>query len=69
MAVPKKKTSKQKRNSRRAHDFLKLVNVSFDSKTGNAKRSHHMSLKDGVYNDNQIIIATKSEETELADTN
>jgi large subunit ribosomal protein L32 len=63
MAVPKKKISKQKRNSRRAHDALRKVNISSDSKTGEYKLSHHMSLKDGFYNGKQIIVTRKPAET------
>ena len=55
MAVPKKKTSKQKTRSRRAHDAISKVTISFDSKTGEAKRPHHISLKDGFYNNRQVF--------------
>ncbi len=50
MAVPKKKTSKSKRNQRRAHDALKAINIVFDKNTGEPKLPHHMSLVDGYYN-------------------
>lgn len=56
MAVPKKKTSKQKRSSRRAHDALSKVSIAFNATTGSATRSHHMSLKDGFYKGRQVII-------------
>ncbi|MDJ1305020.1 MAG: 50S ribosomal protein L32 [Candidatus Midichloria sp.] len=62
MAVPKKKISKQKRDSRRAHDALRKINIAFDSKTGEAKLSHHMSLKDGFYKGRQVIIPTEVKE-------
>ena len=55
MAVPKKKTSVSKRNMRRAHDSLKKTNVVEDSKTGENKLSHHISLKDGYYKGKQVI--------------
>ena len=50
MAVPKKKTSKSKRATRRSHDALSRVNISFDKNTGEPKLSHHVSLQDGYYN-------------------
>jgi large subunit ribosomal protein L32 len=56
MAVPKKKTSKSQRNNRRSHDALKSVNIVVDPTTGEFKRSHHISLKDGYYNGRQVII-------------
>ena len=55
MAVPKKKISKSKRNSRRAHDGINKISISFDSVTGEPKLPHHISLKDGYYNGKQLI--------------
>ena len=55
MAVPKKKTSTSRRNMRRSHDALKTVNVATDSKTGEYKLSHHISLKDGYYKGKQVV--------------
>ncbi len=57
MAVPKKKTSKSKRNMRRSHHALKAVNVIVDPITGEYKLSHHISLTDGTYNKRQVIVA------------
>ena len=34
MATPKRKTSKSKRNMRRSHDSLKLINVVEDKESG-----------------------------------
>lgn len=56
MAVPKKKTSKSKRDQRRSHHALKSVNIVVDPTTGELKRSHHISLKDGYYNGRQVIV-------------
>ena len=56
MAVPKKKTSKSKRDQRRSHHALKVTNVTVDSTTGEFKLSHHISLKDGYYKGRQVII-------------
>lgn len=56
MAVPKKKTSKQKRNQRRAHDFLTPFKISENKTTGEKHLSHRMSLADGYYNGRQILV-------------
>ncbi len=55
MAVPKKKTSTSKRNMRRSHDAIKSVNVVTDSKTGEYKLPHHVSMKDGFYKGKQVF--------------
>ena len=62
MAVPKKKTSKSKRNMRRAHDSVRSINVVVDATTGEYKLPHHISLSDGMYNGRQVI--EQPEETE-----
>lgn len=64
MAVPKKKTSKSKRNMRRSHDALKGVNVIIDKDTGEYRLPHHMDASSGVYKDNQIVIAKNNESDE-----
>lgn len=63
MAVPKKKTSKSKRNQRRSHHALKPANIAIDPVTGEFKRSHHISLKDGYYNGRQVIISKAKEDS------
>ncbi|MCI5060083.1 MAG: 50S ribosomal protein L32 [Alphaproteobacteria bacterium] len=57
MAVPKRKTTKSKRNMRRAHDALKTTNWVEDANTGEAKRRHHIDLKTGMYKGRQVIEA------------
>lgn len=57
MAVPKRKTSKSKRNMRRAHKSLKKINVVVDATTGEFKLPHHISLKDGFYNGKQVVLS------------
>ena len=42
MAVPKKKTSKSKRNMRRSHHALKLEGISKCPACGEIKRPHHV---------------------------
>jgi large subunit ribosomal protein L32 len=56
MAVPKRKTSKSRRNMRRAHHALEGVTVAEDRTTGELKRPHHVSL-DGYYNGRQVTAA------------
>lgn len=56
MAVPKKKTSKSRRNMRRAHDALPRVKAVEDSTTGELKRPHHVS-PDGHYKGRQVTKA------------
>jgi large subunit ribosomal protein L32 len=61
MAVPKKKTSKSKRNMRRAHDSLSKINVVINKTTGEYQLPHHISKTDGTYNSREVI-AQKPEE-------
>lgn len=55
MAVPKKKTSKSRRNMRRSHDKLKTVNVVVDPVTGEYKLPHQISKVDGTYKGRQVV--------------
>jgi len=55
MAVPKRKTSKSKRNKRRSHDRISPINIVEDKKSGEYRLSHHVDLKTGLYNGKQIL--------------
>ena len=55
MAVPKRKTSKSKRNQRRSHHKVSDVNIVEDKKSGEYKLSHHIDLKSGYYNGKKIL--------------
>ena len=55
MAVPKRKTSKSRRNKRRSHHALKGVNIIEDSKSGEYRLSHHIDLKTGIYNGRKVL--------------
>ncbi len=55
MAVPKRKTTKSKRNMRRSHHALAPVNIITDSTTGEYKLPHHISLTDGFYKGKQVV--------------
>ena len=56
MAVPKRKTSKSKRNMRRSHDSLKQINIIEDKDSGEPRISHRMDLSTGTYNGRKILI-------------
>ena len=55
MAVPKRKTSKSRRNKRRSHHRLDPINIVEDKKSGEFRLSHHIDLKTGIYNGKQIL--------------
>lgn len=59
MAVPKQKTSKSRRNQRRAHHALTATGVIEDKHTGEWVRPHHICRKTGMYKGKQIIEARK----------
>ena len=55
MAVPKRKTTKSKRNQRRSHHKVNKINIVEDKKSGEYKLSHHIDLKSGLYNGKKIL--------------
>ena len=55
MAVPKRKTSKSRRNKRRSHHKIIGANVIEDKKTGEYRLPHHIDLKTGMYKGKQIL--------------
>ena len=55
MAVPKRKTSKSKRNMRRSHDALRSINIIEDKESGEPRISHRIDLSTGIYNGRQIL--------------
>ena len=55
MAVPKRKTTPSKRNMRRSHHRVKLVNIVEGKKSGEYRLSHHVDLKTGYYNGKKIL--------------
>ena len=56
MAVPKRKTSKSKRNMRRSHDSLDQINIIEDKDSGEPRISHRLDLSTGIYNGRQKLI-------------
>lgn len=55
MAVPKRKTTKSKRNMRRSHHALSATNWIEDADSGEARRPHHVDLKSGMYRGRQVL--------------
>jgi|TARA_B100001964_G_scaffold22628_1_gene22781 large subunit ribosomal protein L32 len=55
MAVPKRKTSKSRRDKRRSHHKLKYSNIIEDKKSGEFRLSHHVDLKTGLYKGRQVF--------------
>ncbi len=56
MAVPKKKTSKSKKNMRRSHLALKSNACNECPKCGELVRPHHVCESCGTYNKKEIIV-------------
>ena len=55
MAVPKRKTSKSRRNKRRSHHRIPSMNIIEDKKSGEYRLSHHLDLKTGFYKGRQVL--------------
>ena len=55
MAVPKRKTSKSRRNKRRSHIKFSSKNIVEDKKSGEYRLSHHIDLKTGIYKGRQVL--------------
>jgi large subunit ribosomal protein L32 len=56
MAVPKRKTSKSKRNMRRSHHALKGKNTMECPNCGASKLPHHICPSCGFYNGRETVI-------------
>ena len=63
MAVPKKRTSKAKRNMRRSHDAIKAPNI-FVEADGSIRRPHRLNLETGVYRGRQVLSNNEATEAE-----
>jgi len=59
MAVPKKKTSKARRDTRRAHDALVAPGVSVCPQCKEPKQSHRVCPSCGTYKGREIISTEK----------
>ena len=62
MAVPKKKTSKSKRDMRRSHDALGVNACQECPKCGELVRPHHVCEACGTYNKKEVVVASKKAE-------
>ena len=70
MAVPKRKTTPQKkRNMRRSHDSLNVSNSVECPNCGELKLSHHVCQSCGYYNKKLIIRSKDAESDEDSDSN
>ena len=54
MAVPKKRTSKAKRNMRRAHDSISAPSIVVES-NGSVRRPHRLNLETGEYRGRKVL--------------
>jgi large subunit ribosomal protein L32 len=59
MAVPKKKTSKSRRDTRRAHDALTAPGVSICPQCKEPKQSHRVCPSCGTYKGKEIVSTEK----------
>ena len=57
MAVPKKKTSKARKNTRRAHDFLTAPAISICPQCKAAKLPHRVCGSFGTYKGKEVLDA------------
>lgn len=64
MAVPKKKTSKSKRNMRRSHHKATSPQVIIDKETGEYRLPHRMNPFDGTYNGRVVLKPVVKDATE-----
>lgn len=64
MAVPKKKTSKSRRNMRRSHHALGTINVVVDKDSGEYKLPHHICKVDGTYNQRKVLVDKEENKSE-----
>jgi large subunit ribosomal protein L32 len=55
MAVPKRKTSKSKRDMRRTHKKVEAVNASKCPECGEARLPHHACPSCGYYKDRVVV--------------
>ena len=61
MAVPKKKTSKGRRDKRRSHHGLTPTNLSVCPECGERKRPHHLCGECGTYRGRQVLEVAKED--------
>lgn len=59
MAVPKKKTSKSRKNMRRAHDFMTVPNLSVCPQCKSPKMPHRVCPSCGTYKGKEVAGVVK----------
>ena len=59
MAVPQNRTTKSRRNMRRAHDALVAANPADCPNCGEQKRPHHVGGACGHYDAREVVAAAK----------
>ncbi|REL33671.1 50S ribosomal protein L32 [Rhodohalobacter sp. SW132] len=59
MAHPKRKTSKARKNKRRAHQSLKDVTLAECSNCGALHRYHHVCMECGHYRGQQVVFKSE----------
>ena len=69
MAVPKRKTSKSKRNMRRSHNSLNLINIIEDKDSGEPRLPHRIDLSTGMYKGKKIIKTKEDKESKESKEN
>jgi large subunit ribosomal protein L32 len=63
MAVPKKRSTKSRRDKRRSHLALSAPALSIDRRAGNSvHRPHHIDLKTGLYRGKQVLFNEAADE-------
>jgi large subunit ribosomal protein L32 len=60
MAVPKKKTSKSRRDMRRSHDAIQAGAYNECPNCGELKRPHHVCGSCGHYDGREVVAEAKS---------
>ena len=63
MAVPKKRTSKTKRNMRIANESITAINIVVEA-DGNVRRPQRLNLETGVYKGRQDLKKEESSDSE-----
>jgi large subunit ribosomal protein L32 len=64
MAVPKKKTSKSRRDQRRSHHALSKINVVIDKETGEYRLPHRMDSSNNTYNGRTVLVSKTQDSNE-----
>lgn len=61
MALPRKKTSKSKRNMRRSHDHVAVPNVIYCNECGEPTLPHRVCPSCGIYKGRQYLVSDNAQ--------